>query len=42
MHKKIDTKGEERVVESNQEDSQRFGRRDFLRVGAIGVAGLAD
>jgi len=41
MHKKIDTKGEERVVESNQEDSQRFGRRDFLRVGALGAAGLA-
>jgi len=41
MRKKIETKGEERVVESNHEDSQRFGRRDFLRVGALGVAGLA-
>ncbi len=41
MRKKIDEKGEERKVESNQEDSQRFGRRDFLRVGALGVAGLA-
>jgi NAD(P)-dependent dehydrogenase (short-subunit alcohol dehydrogenase family) len=41
MHKKIETKGGKRVVESNQEDSQRFGRRDFLRVGALGVAGLA-
>ena len=41
MRKKIDGKGEERVVESNQEDSQRVGRRDFLRVGALGAAGLA-
>ncbi len=41
MRKKIDEKGEERKVESNQEDSQRFGRRDFLRVGALGVAGIA-
>jgi glucose 1-dehydrogenase len=41
MRKKIETKGEERVVESNHEDSQRFGRRDFLRVGALGAAGLA-
>ncbi len=41
MRKKIETKGEERVVESNHEDSQRFGRRDFLRVGALGVAGIA-
>ena len=41
MRKKIDGKGEERVVESNQEDSQRYGRRDFLRVGALGAAGLA-
>jgi len=41
MSKKIDTKGEERVVESNQEDSMRIRRRDFLRVGALGAAGLA-
>jgi len=41
MDKKIETKGEERVMESNHEDRQRFGRRDFLRVGALGVAGLA-
>lgn len=41
MRKKIETKGEERVVESNHEDSQRFGRRDFLRLSALGAAGLA-
>ena len=41
MHKKIDTKGEKREVESNQEDSRRIGRRDFMRVGALGAAGLA-
>ena len=41
MRKKIETKGEERAVESNQEDNLRLGRRDFLRVGALGVAGLA-
>jgi NAD(P)-dependent dehydrogenase (short-subunit alcohol dehydrogenase family) len=41
MRKKIDGKGEERVVESNHEDSVRIRRRDFLRVGALGAAGLA-
>ena len=41
MRNKIDTKGEKRVVESNQEDSQGIGRRDFMRLGALGAAGLA-
>jgi NAD(P)-dependent dehydrogenase (short-subunit alcohol dehydrogenase family) len=41
MSKKIDTKGEKRVVESNQENNQGIGRRDFMRVGALGAAGLA-
>ncbi len=41
MNRKEFIKGEKPVVESNQEDSQRFGRRDFMRVGALGAAGLA-
>ena len=36
-----DTKGEKRLAESKQEDSQRMGRRDFVRVGAVGAAGIS-
>ena len=35
MSKKIDGKDEERVAESNQEDSQQIGRRDFMHASVL-------
>ncbi len=41
MRKKIDGKGEERVAESNQEDSQQIGSREFMCASVLGATGLA-
>jgi len=41
MSKKTDAIDQGRVTDSNQEDNLQLGRRDLLRMGALGAAGLA-